>query len=90
MTDQSTADQNELDNMVDLSAVLEQDSSGSAAREFIATFEADAAPLEAALRGALSPDEYKSTSAMAQALRAAQGVIRTVWTGFHPGKDLAC
>jgi hypothetical protein len=90
MNDRSTSGQNDLDTMVDLSAVLEQDSSGCAAREFIATFEADAAPLEAALRGALSPDEYNTTSAMAQALRSAQGVIRTVWTGFHPGKDLAC
>jgi hypothetical protein len=88
MTENTSMDHRSADGMVDIAAQLEQDDSGSTALGMIAQFEADAVPLEDALRGALPPDEYEVTEKMVRALRTAQDVIRKVWGDFHPGKEL--
>jgi hypothetical protein len=88
MTNQSSPRQQTAESLVDIAAQLEQDFSGNAAREMLAVFESEAAPLEAALREPLAPTDYERSQAMYKALRAAQDVIRSAWEEYHPGKNL--
>lgn len=75
-------------NQSAISTVVREDESGEATRAIIDSLRDAAEPINAALRGTLSQNEYHLCEDLQRAMQIAEKVVKAAWEKAHPNRSM--
>ena len=81
---------NESAENIAVATVVRGDDSGEATRAIIESLREAARPVNEALRGTHSQEEYRFFEDLQQAMEIAEKVVKAAWEKSHPNRTIMC
>ena len=83
-------EENKLADNIAVATVVRGDDSGEATRAIVESLREAARPIDVALRGTHSPEEYRLLEDLQQAMEIAEKVVKAAWEKAHPDRSIMC